>query len=178
MQKTTTRLLMVIGVLVGVVIFLVYYQKGLGGGPDSGVNTPVSQGSGQLSSATIQPEDPNEAGLAPYPDLSVGSLPQEPIPVKYVVEHRSALNGSMVKVSGYVISTLLGEKACPPGRGMCTQPSVFLADSTEDTRDPLYDLRVLVNDKEQERDYQIGNQVVIPVIVDGSKVAVIGRKAY
>lgn len=125
---------------------------------------------------TIQPEDPNTMGLAAYPDLSLTSLPQQPFSIKFVTEHRSALNGRTILTRGIIVSTLLGEKACPPDRGMCAQPSVFLADTAEKNRNELYDLRVLVGEEEQEKSYPIGKTIDIQVVIDGSKTSVSARK--
>ena len=144
--------------------------------------TPTSKGGtgsvNKTGTVTIQPEDPNKAGLAPYPDLSFILLPTEPVSVKFVVEHRSALNGKTITIRGVVVGTLLGEKACPPDRGMCAQPSIFLADTTGESRNKLYDLRMLVSEEEQESNYLVGKTVVVQVVVDGSKVAVVARKTY
>lgn len=138
----------------------------------------TTDGSGQSGTGTIQPEDPNRSGLAPYPDLSITSLPKGSVSAKFVVEHRSALNGKLIKVHGVVVGTLLGEKACPPDRGMCAQPRIFLADTTGGNRNKLYDLMVIVNKEEQEKDYPIGKTIETQGTVDGSKVAVVVRKTY
>lgn len=134
--------------------------------------------SAKSSTGTFQPEDPNKTGLAPYPDLPLTSFPQQPLSIKSVVEHRSALNGRTISIRGVIISTLLGEKACPPDRGMCAQPSIFLADTTDKNRNTLYGLRVLVGEEEQEKSYPIGKTIDLRVVVDGSKVAVVARKTY
>lgn len=136
------------------------------------------EGSDESNTATIQPGDPNKDGLAPFPDLPLSSLPQQPLSIKFVVEHRSALNGRTILTSGVIVGTLLGEKACPPDRGMCAQPSIFLADTAGENRNKLYDLRVIVGEEEQEKSYPIGKTIGLQVVIDGSKVAVIARKTY
>lgn len=138
----------------------------------------ITDGSAQLGTSTIQPEDPERSGLAPYPDLSLISLPKQPHSVKFVVEHRSALNGKTILIRGIIVGTLLGEKACPPDRGMCAQPSIYLADTIEKNRNTLYDLRTLVGEEEQEKSYPIGKTIDLQVTVDGSKVSVVARKTY
>ena len=138
----------------------------------------VEGSTGPTGTGTVQPEDPNKSGLAPYPDLSIVSLSGQPFSIKFVVEHRSALNGKTILIHGMIVSTLLGEKACPPDRGMCAQPSVFLADITDKNRNPLYDLRILVGEEEQEKNYPIGKTIDLQVTVDGSKVAVVAHKTY
>lgn len=135
-----------------------------------------SGGSSPIGTATIQPVDPNQSGLASYPDLPLTSIPTEPVSVKFVVEHRSALNDKLIKVRGVVVETLLGEKACPPGFGMCAQPRIFLADTAGEDRNKLYDLTVLVNEEEQEKKYPLGGTIEIQGTVHGSTVGVIVRK--
>ena len=145
--------------------------------PPTPMPTPQG-GTGSVTSGTVTPEDPNKIGLASYPDLSLTSLPKEPMSVKFVVEHRSALNGKSITVRGVVVATVLGEKACPPDRGMCAEPSIYLADTTDGSRNNLYDLRVLVSQEEKEINYSIGKTLVLQVAVNGSKVAVVARKTY
>lgn len=150
-----------------------------GSKPISPTPTP-NGGTGSVKSGTetVQPEDPNKVGLALYPDLTITSLPTESVSVKFIVEHRSALNSKSIKVRGIIVGTLLGERACPPDRGMCAQPSIFLADTTEESRNKLYDLRVLVNEEGQEKNYPVGKTIEIQIVVNGSKVAVVAHKAY
>ncbi len=138
----------------------------------------IADGSTQSGTGTIQPEDPERSGLAPYPDLPLTSLPKQPLSVKFVVEHRSALSGKTILIRGIIVGTLIGEKACPPDRGACAKPSIFLADTTEKNRNMLYDLRILVGEEEQEKSYPTGKTVDLQVIVDGSKVSVIAQKMY
>ncbi len=140
----------------------------------------IADGNAQSNTgtSTIRPEDPNKTGLAPYPDLPLTSLPQRSFSIKFVNEHRSALNGRTILTRGIIVGTLLGEKACPPDRGMCAQPSIFLADTAGENRNKLYDLRVLVGEEEQEKSYPIGKTIDLQVVIDGSKIAVIARKTY
>jgi hypothetical protein len=133
-------------------------------------------GTAEASTGVVEPEDPTQIGLAPYPDEPLSTVPNEPISTKEVIEHRSALNGQTVQVRGIIVATWLGEKACPPDRGMCTQPSLFLADTTDTSRDPFYDVRVLVSEAEQEADYPIGETVALKVLVQGDKTGLILQK--
>lgn len=190
MQKFSVVLFIATAIIIGVVLFFVSFS----GISDRASKIPVvqqqptpenvedsnpGQGSSTPFSATTQPIDPNQEGLAPYPDLPLGPLlPTGSVSIKFVVEHRTALNNRSVTVVGKVVNTLLGEKACPPDRGMCAQPSVFLADSTDSNRNPHYDLKIIVNESEQEKNYPIGKSIEIPITVEGSKVAIIGRKVY
>lgn len=127
------------------------------------------------TSVSVPPEDSDKAGLAAYPDLPLALIPKESVTVKFVVEHRSSLNKKLIKVRGVVVETLLGERACPPGFGMCGQPRVFLADTTGEDRNKLYDLTVIV-DEGKESGYSVGEVVEIEGTVEGSKTAVIVRK--
>jgi hypothetical protein len=127
---------------------------------------------------SVEPEDPSTAGLYAYPDEPLGSVPAMPLSVSFLVEHRSALSGKTVLVRGVIVATLLGEKACPPDRGMCAQPSLFLADTSAEDRDPNYHVRVLVGEQEQEADYLLGQSVEIPVMVQADRTTLILQKAY
>ena len=141
---------------------------------ESGDTVTVEEG-------TIEPEDPEKSGLYNYSDYPLDSIPSTPVSVKYIVEHRSALNEKVVTVSGIVVDTLLGEKACPRdigglGVGMCAQPRIFLADTNKDDRDKNYDVMVLVS--EEEKVYKIGDEVKIKGTVYGSKTTVYLQKIY
>lgn len=126
----------------------------------------------------IHPEFPENIGLAPYPDIPLASAPKEPISVKFLVDHRTALNGKTVIVRGIVTNVSFGEKACPPNTGFCGNPSVFLSDTEDKDRNPLYDLIVFVNEEEREQNYQIGKMTDIQVMIDGSNVNVASFKIY
>ena len=128
--------------------------------------------------ATSQANASN-SGLSNYNDLAVQSFPNNPISVKYLVEHRTALNGRTVKVTGIVVDTLLGEKACPvckteqcPLRP-CARPRIFIADSSDESRDKNYDIMILLD---QNDVYKIGQNVEVQGIVESSKAAVVMEK--
>jgi hypothetical protein len=146
--------------------------------PDGQTFTEDVGGVATAEVSTVVPEDPATLGLSEYADEPLDSIPAEPISVTYLVEHRSALNDETVIVRGLVVATLLGEKACPPDRGMCAPPSVCLADTNAEDRDPYYDVRILVGEQEQEADYPIGQVVEIPVSVQADRTVVILYKVY
>lgn len=129
----------------------------------------------------IEPEDQDKLGLYNYSDSPLESVPFTPISVKYLVEHRSALNEKAVTVHGVVVDTLLGEKACPNdingiGVGMCAQPRIFLADTSKEDRDKNYDVMVLVS--EEEKGYKIGDVVDVKATVTADKTSVSLMKVY
>lgn len=130
----------------------------------------------QADTSTVEPGDPT-AGLTSYPDLPLTSVPDEAVTVKFLIEHRSALDGKTVKVRGVVVGTLLGEAACP-SRGMCANPRIYLSDMSAENRDKAYDLTVLVNEGEQKGAYPVGIFREIQGIVAGSKSGVVIRKVY
>lgn len=137
--------------------------------------------SGESEAATSQADTNNApaSGLRKYPDKPVASIPTQPVSLRYVVEHRSALNGKTITVRGIVIqmprppaaSTSQGEQSMA-----FPQPRIFLADTTAKRRDKNYDLIVLL--QEGERGYSAGQKVKLKVIVDASAVAVVLRKVY
>lgn len=146
--------------------------------PDGNSFTESIEISATAAVSTVVPEDPAASGLSNYPDKPLDSIPSVPVSVRHLVEHRSALNGQVVQVRGVVVATLLGEKACPPGMGMCAQPSLFLADTSAGDRDKNYDVRVLVGEQEQESDYPIGGTLEVAVVVLGDRSTVALQKVH
>lgn len=136
----------------------------------------------QASAKPINPTEP--VGLASYPDKPLGATLPEPLSMKDVIGHRSALHGKTIRVKGVVVATLLGEKACgntlgqgnTVGPGMCAQPRIFIADSQDKNRDPHYDVQVLLPEDTKDTAYTVGQQVVLRVVVTSSTVAVSLRK--
>ena len=125
----------------------------------------------------ITPVNAETAGLAKYADEPLASIPAAPMSVKFLVEHRTALNGKTVTVQGFVVATILGKAACPGGGiGACSQPRVFLADTTSEARDKNYDTVVLVS--ETEETYATGQSATIKCIVASSKASVYLTKSY
>ena len=131
-----------------------------------------AQGSPQSSptqSSTLHPQRENKT-LGP--DLPLDSVPKGIVSVRFVVGHRSALNGLIVCVRGVVTAAVFGKAACPLDRGMCMQPSVILADS-ELGKGPLRDsIRVLVLASEKQQDYSIGKLSEVWGVVHGNETAV------
>lgn len=112
---------------------------------------------------------PEKSGLYNYPDEPLEQIPPILISAKYLVEHRSALNEQVVTLQGVVVETLLGEEACPADKGMCAQPRIFLADSSNEDRDKNYDVMVLVS--EDETGYKVGDNAEIKGTVYSSKTS-------
>lgn len=137
--------------------------------------TKISRGPEEIGILTktgvVSPVDPETAGLAPYPDEPFPSIPAEPtLSIKFLVEHRTALNGKTVTIQGFVVYALLGEDACPGGGiGACAQPRIFLADTTDQGRNKDYDVMILLGEKDN---YNIGQHVIVTGVVSSSKVAV------
>ncbi|MBI1972866.1 hypothetical protein HYS50_02590 [Candidatus Woesearchaeota archaeon] len=140
---------------------------------------------GEYSSREIKPavrvtivQNNQNGGLANYPDLPLADIPPI-LSVKEVVEHRSALHGKTITVSGFVIETLLGGESCPSSAGnnvqtlipgSCAQPRIKVADTLDQSRDLKYDVIILVS--EEEEGYSVGQPVEVKGIVFASKVAV------
>lgn len=132
----------------------------------------TTQGSPQGSptqSSTLHPQGENKT-LGP--DLRLDSVPKGIVSVRFVVCHRSALNGRIVRVRGVVAAAFLGKAACPPDRGMCIQPSIILADS-EPSKGQLPDsIRIFVLASEKQQNYPIGKLLEVRGVVHGSETAV------
>lgn len=132
-------------------------------------NTTSSSDSGTASTGTIKSHDTatTTEGLALYPDDTLMTIPVTPVTVKYLIEHRSALNNMTVTAKGIIVGTIFGTDA---------QPSIIIADNNATTRDKNYDLRIGLNETDQN--YTIGQSIVVKGIFDGSRVAVFMRKSY
>ncbi len=133
--------------------------------------TACVQNAVPVQTGTIVSMNSNESGLASYPDFPLDSVPTAPISVKFLVEHRTALNGKTVAVQGVVTLAALGKNACSPE--VC-RPRIFLADTMTETRDKNYDTMVLVSEK--DIGYSLGQSVLIKGIVDSSKINVVVEK--
>ena len=136
------------------------------------------ESSAQTGSGTAQANESNSAAnsLAKYPDRPVASIPSQPVSTRYVVEHRSALNGKTITVRGIVARTVWPSDNAAQGEQSMAypQPRIFLADNLRKRRDKNYDLMVLF--REGERGYVSGQKATIKVRVDASKIAVVLRK--
>lgn len=122
---------------------------------------------------TLQPQVENKTLGA---DLPLSSVPTKPVSVRFVVDHRSALNRHTIRVRGIIIAALLGDAACPPDRGMCMAPSIVLAESDPDKHQPACSVRILMPKESKLQDYPIGKAVELRATVDGNKTAVVLTK--
>jgi hypothetical protein len=101
------------------------------------------------------------------PDLPLSAAPTKAVDVRFVVEHRSALNGRTLRVHGIVAAALLGDAACPPDRGMCMQPSIILSESGPGKNRPACSVRILVPRDAKTQDYPVGKALEVRATVDG-----------
>lgn len=133
--------------------------------------SPQSQDTGQVKAG-----NPDESGLAKYPDKPLPRVRPKTASMRYLIEHRSALNGQTITVSGIVVSTLWPLENAPPGQQSMAhpQPRIILADNTRKGRDKNYDVAVLL--PEGERGYVRGQRVRLRVTVEASKFSVVMRK--
>lgn len=172
------------------------YQSGQGFAAADGCNSCSCQ-NGQIACTTmacdpggtgtvgIKPVMPGESEFAKIPDLPVTTMPASPLPVSYVIEHRSALNGRTVNLTGFVVANWLqseqekcaGERC--PQMDMYMQPSIVLADSASASRNALYDLRILIPEGMQlpQGQYMTGKTVTVWVNLEGSLEGIIGTYA-
>lgn len=113
---------------------------------------------------------PEEYPMYSVPDLPItGQLPS-PATVRWVVEHRSALNGRTISVRGVVVQLVENPKCAEgsPCVGMYVQPGIMLADTADPARDQRYDLRVSLNT--EPAGYVIGSTVIVTGEVAGSRI--------
>ncbi|MEZ0225239.1 MAG: hypothetical protein ACAH83_11840 [Alphaproteobacteria bacterium] len=157
---------------------------GVGGGsapgspPQSSPGHPGQSGSYDGDTGVTEPgviSSPASPGLpdAPVSGPQTG-LPDEPLlppsqvqSVKFVMEHRTALDGQRVTVHGVITYALPPGKACPPGQGACAQPRIIIADKDDAARNKAYDLTILLPEDDQTA-FAEGQIVDISGTVSGS----------
>lgn len=142
-----------------------------------------SIGNGRAGAGTAGPPatvNLDDMGLAKYPDNRLERPPFGPQTVKFVVDHRTALNDKHITVHGTIVSTLLGEQACPPhtdpamGRP-CALPRITIADTPDAQRDMNYDVQILLR-PDNRTAYATGQNVDITGTVVSGKSSVVVRK--
>lgn len=136
-------------------------------GEGSGESSEGSVGAGTVT-ASPEPQPPT------LPDEPL-EAPQGPQSVKFVVEHRTALNDQHVTVHGIVISAQSRDKACERSRVMCSQPRITIADSADAARNKAYDVEVILPDSDKTP-YAQGQIVDVRVSVSGSEGGVVLEK--
>jgi hypothetical protein len=141
---------------------------GSSGGGESG-SVEGSTGAaepGVISSGVLPPDTPVSGPQTGLPDEPL--LPPAQVQsVKFVMEHRTALDGQRVTVHGIIVYALPPAKACPPGQGACAQPRIIIADTAEASRNKAYDLTILLPEDDQTA-YAEGQIVDISGTVSGS----------
>ena len=142
-----------------------------------GETVPGSTGGGQSGQGVSPPGVISSPGVV-SPDEPVSGpqtgLPDEPLlppaqaqSVKFVMEHRSSLDGQRVTVHGVIVYALPPAKACPPGQGACAQPRIIIADKADASRNKAYDLTILLPE-DDKTEYAEGQIVDISGTVSGS----------
>lgn len=143
---------------------------------DAGNMTPG--GTGTASTAPIMP---GQSAMSKIPDLPLGNLqePSPPLSVKYVVEHRSALNEKRIAVTGIIVRNALEEQTCPTGR-MCAlmyqPPQIAIADTALEP-DSNYHITIIMPEtaRSQFADYPVGKSISILATVEGSREGITMR---
>jgi hypothetical protein len=135
------------------------------------VSAQVAPAPSQSAPAQGSSLQPQAASTSLGPDLPLDSIPAKAVSVEFVVEHRSALNGHGVRVSGVISHALLGNAACPPDRGLCAQPSIFLADPErgKDKANAGPEIRIIMPRDAKSADYPAGKAIELQATVQGSK---------
>jgi len=143
------------------------------------LRVPSSQSAAPTPSPRIEQTHPigpipshqsGTGGLASYPDEPLTTPLPDPVSLRFLVEHRSALNTTVIQLRGVVVYALLGRAACMLDSTDCGEPRVFLAETTDPTRDRNYDVIVLV--RPTDTGYRVGETVQVRGTVSSSKVAV------
>ncbi len=141
------------------------------GRADAPAPAPLAHGtgSGVADTAGAPGRRPGDAPLSAVPDEPLRTPPATPVSVRYLVEHRSALDGATVRLVGVVVAT---QPAGPCSRSEnCPPPRLIVADAAAAGRDPRYDVRVWLPPAWDGR-YHPGERVELPVEVTATPVAV------
>ena len=139
------------------------------------LNLVDDNGSLEDPTTIINPE-PNNPAPSQNPDYPLTSVPTSAISVKYLIEHRSALNGKIVKVKGVVVADWTDASRCPPNAELdCPQAVIVIADNSAELYSDMQ-LRVLLNDG--DKSYHLVQSVEITGMVEGSKESVMLIKTY
>jgi hypothetical protein len=117
-----------------------------------------------------------QGSLEAIADRPLASTPTSAVSPRFVVEHRSALNGRSIAVRGIVVSTpaqtqTASGSGVTPMPGFNPQPRVVVAESLAQDRDRRYDLTVLLPGDHQG--YPVGASVDVKGLVDGNHQAVV-----
>jgi hypothetical protein len=132
-------------------------------GSESGVTGTATVGPGVIVNA-------DDMSLIKYPDYPLSAPPKGPQTVRFIIEHRSALNGKHVTIYGTVVEAVKG--GCPgnPHMGMpCMMTRIVIADDGSADRNQRYDLMIAL--PSEGFSYQVGQSVQISGTVSGSKEA-------
>ncbi len=125
--------------------------------------------------------NPDDMGLSGYPDKPLEIVPTDPPTVRFIIAHRTALNGKRITVHGIIVSTLLGEQACPSAKAFppmgrpCAQPRITVADAADEDKSKTAEVVILLPENDKTP-YTQGQIVDIPVTVSGTKADVMLRK--
>lgn len=119
------------------------------------------------------PVGEENGGLSNGPDEPLDAIPDTPQSVKFVVEHRTALNRKRMTVQGIVVSGTGSGQVCEPGEPCYTRMTI--ADSNGDDRDMNYDVPVAIGSGDNNA-YITGQPVTLTGIVFATKDSVAMRK--
>lgn len=129
-------------------------------------------GTGSVGGGTVTGVPTTEPPALPDLPLDPPAGPQS---VKFIVEHRTALNDQQITVHGVIVAAILPNKACRSDKGMCAQPRLTLADTADEARNKAYDVDVILPDDDKSA-YAQGRIVDIPVTVSGSEGGILLEK--
>ncbi len=107
---------------------------------------PAGDGiSGSTGSGTAEPGVITGTPVQPVPDALPDlplEPPKDPQTVKFLVEHRSAIDGQHVTVHGIIVAVPTGDRPCHNHKGPCTPSHLILADTADASRNKAYDINV------------------------------------
>lgn len=115
----------------------------------------------------------SDVGLSRYNDDPLPYVPSGTQTARFVVEHRSALNGQHVTIHGVIVTVVKGGG---PGNSMTfMQPRIVVADTDSADRDTNYDVQVMLP-PDNSTPYETGETLDITGTVSGNRSGVTIRK--
>lgn len=151
--------------------------SGVTGTGQSGGTTSVTVGGTVTGTIQPTPTGGGSVGLSAFADDPLPASYQEPVGVRWLKEHRSALNGKIITTRGIVTASWMDQSHCPDNAELlCPQQRIFIADTNEITRNQLFDLQIDVLSNHPASDFKIGSTISIRVMVTGSRDNVEARE--
>jgi hypothetical protein len=123
-----------------------------------------------------------QVDVSGMPDYPLDNVPTTPVSPQFVLEHRSALNGTTVRLRGTVVRMIGPDGGSSPTGGVAPlpgahiQPRVFLAAGPAVGGQTAPELMLLL--KEDDPGFPAGQIIEVDAAVEASAVAIVVTRVY